>query len=72
VGLGEHGVPVGQYHPRAKLTDEQVRELLNLRRRLGHGYATLARMFNISRSQVRNIIKGRNRLVPVTWREGAE
>lgn len=71
VGLGERGAPVGQFHPRAKLSDAEAAQLLELRDRLGHGYRTLARIFGISPSQARNIVKGRSRLVPVQWREGA-
>lgn len=70
IGVGSCGKPVGQYHPRAKLSDADALKLLELRDRLGHGYRTLARMFGISPSQARNIVKGRSRLVPVEWRAG--
>lgn len=69
VGVNAHGRPVGQYHPGAKLSDDEARRLLEMRARLGLGYGKLARIFGISRTQARNIVIGRSRVVPVAWRE---
>lgn len=69
IGIGSCGRPVGQYHPAAKLSDADALRLLELRARLGLGYTALGRIFGISRSQARNIVTGRSRLVPVAWRE---
>ena len=53
--------PYGQGHHSAKLTDREVDKLRQFRRE-GWTYAALARVFEISKSQVRNIVKERQRL----------
>lgn len=55
IGVNEQGLRIGQYHQRAKLSDAQVEELLDMNAD-GWGAKRLAKHFNISRSQVRRIV----------------
>jgi len=60
VNLNADGLRVGESHQRAKLTDhevDQVRELHDS----GIGYRRLAKMFEVSKSLVRDIVKCRKR-----------
>lgn len=50
----------GENHHRAKLTDREVDQLRVLAR-AGMGYRKLAKMFDMSRSQVRRIVLKRQR-----------
>ena len=52
--------PSGENHHRAKITDHEV-ELIRGLRKEGWDYLRLALKFEISKSQVRNIIKGYQR-----------
>lgn len=60
VSTNGRGGRVGQDHPKAVLTDREVQQLLALREE-GWGYSRLAAVFEVSRSQVRNICTGRQR-----------
>lgn len=60
VGVNDRGLRIGQGHHMAKLTDREVDLLLELRE-LGWSYGRLAAKFEISKSQARNICKGRKR-----------
>lgn len=60
ISLNEAGRRVGQEHPRAKLTDDEVAVLLDLRDE-GYSYAWLAEKFDVSKSCARWICTGRNR-----------
>ena len=60
VAVNDLGLRIGEDHPRAKLTDADVERLLALRSE-GYGYKRLARIFEISPSQARNIVKGSQR-----------
>lgn len=60
VKINASGLRVGEDHHNAKLTDAEVDRLLALHDE-GFGYKRLARMFEISRSEVRNICLGRRR-----------
>lgn len=55
--------PYGEHHHSAKLTDHEVALVRQLRRgeRGYWTYARLAEKFEISKSQVRNIVKRRQR-----------
>lgn len=75
VGVNERGYRVGEYHHRAKLSDAQCDELLLLREETrpdgSHvwSYGALARRFQVSKSTVRDIVKGNHRVqYPVAWR----
>ncbi len=59
-GVNDQGLPVGQWHPCAKLTDAETDKLQALHDE-GLGYGKLAKMFDISKSQARNICQGRQR-----------
>ena len=50
----------GENHHRAKLTDHDV-DLLRAIRKEGWSYRLLALKFEVSKSQVRNIVKGSQR-----------
>lgn len=57
VAVNDHGLVIGQDHHRAKLTDHEVRVVRALHLD-GLGYAAIAAKMEISKSQVRNIVKG--------------
>jgi Mor family transcriptional regulator len=57
IAINEHGRPIGEDHHRARLTNGDVDLLLVLREE-GWSYRRLAKKFDISKSQVRNIVKG--------------
>lgn len=65
IGINDSGKVIGQYHPRAVLTDNEVAQLVKLYEQ-GFGYRRLAVIFEISRSAVRNICKGRARCQTAT------
>lgn len=68
VAVGESGQRIGQDHPAAKLSDADVELLLGLRGE-GWSYRRLADKFEVSKSQARNICKGRKRCVlAVRWK----
>lgn len=58
---------VGESHPQAKLTDREA-DLLGAMREKGLGWGTLAKMFDISKSQARRICLGHKRQIAVAWR----
>lgn len=60
VGINDAGNRVGQDHQNAKLTDAEVELLLRLRL-AGWGYKRLAQKFEVSKAQVRRIVKGKSR-----------
>ena len=68
VAVNEKNQPIGEDHPSAKLTDHEVQLMIEMHEE--HvGYRRLAKMFEISRSQVRNICKGIKRSqTPHGWR----
>jgi hypothetical protein len=61
VALNHTGRRIGEDHPRAKLSNAQVDELLELHDEQGWGYRRLAKKFGISRGHARDIINGRRR-----------
>lgn len=68
VGVNDIGRRVGDSHHNAKLTDADVDLLLTLHGE-GWGYRKLAAKFEVSKSLVRYIIKGRWRSqVATDWR----
>lgn len=60
VKINEHGLPVGEDHHNAKLTDREVDRLREMHE-AGYSYRQLAEMFELSKSSVRDIIKCRRR-----------
>lgn len=69
IAVNAKGRRVGDSHHNARLTDAEVDQLLTLHDE-GWGYRKLAAMFEVSKSLVRNICKGRARCqVPTHWRK---
>jgi len=68
VGVNEKNRRVGESHPQAKLTDADVDRLLAMREQ-GLGWKTLAKMFDMSKTQVRRICLGQKRQMATEWRE---
>lgn len=60
VAVNDRGLPIGESHPRAVLTDHEVGLLLELR---GEGYSLswLATTFEVSKSCVAKICRGEHR-----------
>ncbi len=58
---GCNRVPCGESHYRARLTDEQVREMRELHRRAGKGYELLALIFGCGVGTARDICTLRRR-----------
>lgn len=52
---------IGQSHPKAKLSDEKVREMRRLNQQEGIGYLRLGRMFGCGESTARDICTYRTR-----------
>ncbi|API59625.1 hypothetical protein BSL82_10100 [Tardibacter chloracetimidivorans] len=68
IGVSEHGIPVGEEHPRAKLTDDAVEQIRQLCEQ-GTPQRAVARMFGISKGAVSDIVSFRRRAAyPVGWR----
>ena len=68
VGVNEAGMRVGQDHQNAKLSDEEVEQLLVLRAE-GWGWRRLAAKFEVSKRTVRDIVAGRRRnQLPTRWK----
>lgn len=68
VAVNEAGYRIGEDHPAAKLTNHEVELILELREQC-MSYGDIARKFDISKSQVRNICKGLKRCqAPWQWR----
>ena len=57
VPVDANGNAVGQYHHRAKLTDEQVELIRDLHEEGAMGYRTLARYFGVSRETIKKICR---------------
>lgn len=60
VAVNARGVRIGESHPKAVLTDNEIDVLLELRAE-GWGYKRLARHFDVARTTVRNICSGKFR-----------
>lgn len=68
VAVNEKGRRVGDSHHNAKLTNHEV-ELLLAMYGEGMGYRRLSTVFEVSKTLVRNIVKGRARVqAPSYWR----
>lgn len=60
VALNERGRPIGQEHPRAKLLDSEVDQVLDLVES-GFSYAQVAEKMGLSKSGVQKIANGSRR-----------
>lgn len=69
VGVSDYGVPVGEDHPRAKLTDVEVNKIRDLFEHYGFSYNDIAAMFNVPKSTVSSICRYERRATSaVDWR----
>jgi hypothetical protein len=69
VAVNEYGYRIGEDHPNAKLTDREVDLMVQMHDDENLGYRKLAQMFEVSKSQVRNICKGIKRCQTATeWK----
>ncbi len=69
IAVNALGRRVGDSHHHSKLTNAEVDQLLEMHES-GVGYRKLSAMFEVSKSLVRNICKGRARCqVPTGWRK---
>jgi hypothetical protein len=69
IAVNDIGRRVGDSHHNAKLTNREVELLLSMHHVDKLGYRKLAAKFEVSKSLVRNIIKGRCRdQVATDWR----
>lgn len=57
----EREYAAGETHPRAALSDHEVDLIRELHEEGLYSYQTLARMFEVSRYTIRDIVKGRRR-----------
>jgi hypothetical protein len=60
VAVNERGLPIGESHPRAVLSDHDVGLLLELRAE-GFSYGWLAAKFEVSKSCVAKVCRGEHR-----------
>lgn len=69
VGVNEKGVRVGEDHQRATLTDHDVELMRQLHEQDGIGYKRLAKMFEVSVRNVRDIVNYKRRVTaPTAWK----
>lgn len=66
VWVNELGYPIGEGHHRAKLTDADVQQILELHFDHGLGYGTIAKKFDdlpggLSKAQVARVCRGQQR-----------
>lgn len=68
LAINEAGRRIGDSHHRAKLTDHEVEQVLQLHAE-GYGYRKLATMFETSRFTIRDMVKMRRRTqFPASWK----
>lgn len=71
IGTNSKGYLVGEYHHRARLSDDQVEQLRSTREEKGTSYAELAKMFGISKSSVRDLVTYQRRgQIYERWKDG--
>lgn len=61
IALNERGNRVGDSHHNAKLTNNEVDQLIAMHEAGGIGYRRLAKIWEVSPATARNLIKGRRR-----------
>lgn len=72
IGVNDAGRRVGESHQNAKLTDDDVRHMLELHNYHGLGYKKLAGKFECSRRLVQLICQGKRRAqAPTKFKPGA-
>ncbi len=69
IAVSETGRPLGENHPKAVLTDNEVEQLLMLRQQ-GYTYQWLVDKFDVCKSTVASICRGRTRCQPkLKWKQ---
>lgn len=68
VGTNEKGIRVGQWHQRAKLTDDEVARMQEFREQ-GCSWEQLATMFDCSVRHCRDICSGKKRQLATRFKE---
>ncbi len=63
INTNDRGNRIGDSHPRAKLSDEQVEEIRELYDDGFYSYLTLAKRFGVDKWTIRDIVKFRRRNV---------
>jgi hypothetical protein len=61
VAVNEIGCRIGEDSPKAVLTNSEVEMIFVLREETGWGYLKIAQKFEVSKSLIRNIFKGKCR-----------
>jgi hypothetical protein len=61
VSVNDSGLRIGQYHPRATLTDSEVENMRRLHENDRYGYGRLAKLFEVTKSTVAAICTYRRR-----------
>lgn len=70
IGTNEIGYRVGESHQLAKLSDNQIEEMRTLYEAGRHGYSRLAKLFNVPKRTVRDIVNYRRRnQIVCAWRK---
>lgn len=68
-GINERGLRVGEGHPNAKLTDEEVDRIRDIYEEGFVGYATLAEYFHTTKESIAKICQYQRRATtPTSWR----
>lgn len=68
VAINEYGSRIGEFHQNAKLSENDLELLLQLRA-AGWGYRRLAAKFEIAKRTVRDYCAGRRRhQIPMAWK----
>lgn len=69
IAVGDYGVPVGEHHPKARLSDADVDRIRELHEESGFSYGVLAIMFNTPKDTIAHICQYRRRTTTaVAWR----
>lgn len=70
VAVNENGRRIGQDHPRANLSDEQVNRIRDLREDHDLSYDQLAAMFQVPKATIQSICQYRTRAqTPFGWKK---
>ncbi len=73
VGVNDRGLRVGEYHHRAKLTDAECDQIVELWESGFYSYRKLAEMFEVHKSTISHIVTGRKRAQrPTGWKTISE
>ena len=69
IAVNEAGLPIGEDHPRSKLSNAQVDDIRHRREDFGWGIPELARKFKVSKSTIHAIVNYKVRAQrPAAWK----